>query len=204
MTRSRGLGLLAALLALTVVLAACGGDDGDSDGDEQEIIDAITFAATSGDPKACTEAQTARFTQQTSGEPGASPEEAVRSCEQEADTPAEEIEVSNVQVDDDTATAEGTITGGFFNGQTIEVGLVKEGDQWKLDELTRFVEFDRDALASGIREALAADAPPQAVDCVVGQVEQQSDEDLQQFLLTNDPEVEERIFGPCEKQFGGE
>jgi hypothetical protein len=204
MTRSPGAVLLAALLALTVSLTACGGDDdGDSSADEQEIIDAITASATSGDPAACTEVQTQRFTEQTSGG-DAGGEAAVQQCEQDAaDAPADEVDVSNVEVDGDSATADAAITGAFLDGQTIEVALVKEGDQWKLDELVGFVEFDRDAFVSGFEEGITSDqeVPPQAAECALEQLEAQSDEELQVFLLGTDPAVEEAIFAPCEKQF---
>jgi hypothetical protein len=206
MTRSRGLALLAALLALTVALAACGGDDGDSNGDEQEIIDAVTAAATSGDPAVCTQYQTQRFTEQTGGQ-GQTGEAAVRQCERDAaDAPAEEIEVSSVEIDGDSATAEGEITGSFFDGQTIDVALVKEGDQWKLDELVGFADFNREAFTAGFEEELASDeeVPPEAVDCVTQQIEAQSDQQLQDFLLGTDPEAEDAIFEPCSKFFQGQ
>jgi hypothetical protein len=205
MTRSRGVALLAALLALTVALAACGGDDGEPSADEQEIIDAITAAAISGDPAACTQYQTQRFTEQVGGD--ATGQDAVEQCERDAaDTPAEEIEVTNVEVDGDSATAEGAITGSFFDGQTIDVALVKEGDQWKLDDLVGFAEFDRDAFTASFEEELASDeeVSPEAVDCVTQRIEAQSDQTLQDFLLGTDPEAEDAIFEPCSKLFQGE
>jgi hypothetical protein len=205
MTRSRGAALLAALLTLAVALAACGGDDdGDSSADEQEIIDAITAAATSDDPAKCTEFQTQNFTEQISD--GATGQAAVTQCEQNAaETPAEEIEVENVEIDGDSATAEGAITGSFFDGQTIDVALVQEGDQWKLDELVGFVDFDRDAFTASFEESIGSEegASRQAVDCVTQQIEAQSDQQLQDFLLGTDPQAEDQIFEPCSRFFGG-
>jgi hypothetical protein len=206
MTRSRGAALLAALSALVLALAACGGDgDGEPSADEQEIIDAITASATSGDPAACTEFQTQRFTEQVSG--GATGQEAVKQCERDAaDTPAEEIEVTNVEIDGDSATAEGAITGSFFDGQTIDVATVREGDQWKLDELVGFAEFDREAFTTSFEEEISSDeeVPREAVDCVTQQIEEQSDDQLQAFLLGTDPKAEDAIFAPCEKLFQGQ
>src|SRR5688500_8759981 len=145
----RKLALLMAALTSVLVLAACGSDDSsdDSSEDEDQITEAIEFSATSGDPAACTEAQTANFTQQTSGGPGQSAEEAVASCKkQAADTPADEVEVSNIEIDGDSATADAAVTGNLFDGQTLDLALVKEGDAWKLDRFAGFAEFDREAL----------------------------------------------------------
>jgi hypothetical protein len=186
-------------------LAACGGDDNSED--EDQITETIELAATSGDPKVCTEAQTVNLIQQTSDEPGDSPEQAVRQCEQDAaNTPAEEVDVTDIEIDGDSATAKAEVTGSFFDGQTLDLGLVKDGDQWKLDEFRGLADFDRDAMISGIQETLRSEegASPEAVDCVTAQLEAQSDEDLEAVFVGNDPEGEDRIFEPCSKFFGEE
>jgi hypothetical protein len=135
---------MAAASMAAFTLAACGGDDNSED--EDQITETIELAATSGDPKVCTEAQTVNFIQQTSGEPGDSPEQAVRQCEQDAaNTPAEEVDVTDIEIDGDSATAKAEVTGSFFDGQTLDLGLVKDGDQWKLDEFRGLADFDRDA-----------------------------------------------------------
>jgi hypothetical protein len=198
--RKRSLALGATALA-ALAFAACG--DGNSE-DEDQIIAAIEAAAVSGEASACTEFQTQRFTEQTTNETG---EAAVQQCEEDAgDTAGDEIDVSNIEVDGDSATAEGAITGSFFDGQTIEVALVNEGDQWKLDELTGFTEFDRDAFLASFEAELSGEqgASPEAIDCLRSQIEAQSDQQLQEFLVGADPQAEERIFGPCIKFFGGE
>lgn len=152
--------------------------------------------------------QTAKFTQQTSGEPGQSAEEAVKSCERDAgdDPVADEVDVSEIEVDGDTATAQAAVTGSFFNGQTLDIALVKEGDQWKLDEFKGFVDFDRDALLAGFEEGISSDpdVSPQGRDYVVEQLQSISDEQLQDFFVESDPGLEEQVFKPCEKFFGGE
>ncbi len=201
MSRSRLLVLLL-VLVLPITLAACGDDDDDVSGDEQEIIDAITASATSGDPAACREFQTQRFTEQVGdGETG---EAAVKQCEENAaDTPADEIEVTNIEIDGDSATAEGAVTGSFFDGQTLDLALVNEGDQWKLDELVGFSEFDRDAFVASFEEGISSeeDVSPEALACVTQQLEAQSDQQLQDFLLGTDPQAEDAIFEPCSKFF---
>ena len=135
--------LAAAVVALPLGLVACGGDNGSSE-DEDQITAAIERAATSGDPAACTEVQTAKFTQQTSGEPSQSAAAAVKSCQRDAsDTAADKVEVTDIEVDGDSATAKAEATGSVFDGQTLDIALVKEGDQWKLDEFKGFEDFDR-------------------------------------------------------------
>jgi hypothetical protein len=194
--------IVAAILA-TFALAACGGDD--SSDDEDQITEAIELAAVSGDPKACTEAETQKFLEQIGeGDTGAA---AVKGCQQNAsETVGDEVDVSDIEVDGDSATANAEVTGGTFDGQTLDLALVKEGDQWKLDEFNGFAEFDRDAMLAGFKENIASDEgiPPDAADCITQQLEAQSDEQLEGFFVNSDPGAEQRIFGPCDRFFGGE
>jgi len=203
MSKARLAAIVAAVLA-AFVLAACGDDNGGSSEDEGQITAAIERAATSGDPAACTDVQTVNFVQQTSGEPGESPQEAVKSCEEEAsETVGDEIDVTNIEVNGDTATASATVTGSFFDGQTLALGLVKEGDQWMLDEFNGFEEFNREAMINTLRDTLTNEegASQEAVDCVTQQIEAQSDEDLEAAFSGEDPAAEDRIFEPCTKFF---
>jgi hypothetical protein len=200
--RNRSLALGALVLA-ALALAACG-DSGNSE-DQDQITKAIELAATSGDPSACTQAETVKFVQQTSG--GGSADEAVKQCEQDAnDNVADEVDVTDVEVDGDTATANAAVTGSIFDGQTLQIALVKEGDQWKLDAFKGFEDFDRDSLNAAFKEEIASDqeTPPAAVDCVTQQIDAASDEDLQGLFLGNDSSAEDAIFGPCSKFFQGE
>jgi hypothetical protein len=181
-------------------LAACGGDNS---ADEDEITAAIVRAATSGDPAACTDVQTVNFVQQTSGEPGDSAEEALKSCQQEADdTVADEVDVTDIEVDGDTATAEAAVTGSFFDSQTLDIGLVKEGDQWKLDDFNGFVDFDQTAMAGSIEQGLKDEgASPQATDCVTNRIETLPADQVEAAFVGNDPKAEDQIFEPCSKFF---
>jgi hypothetical protein len=194
--------IVAAILA-TFALAACGGDD--SSEDEDQITEAIELAAVSGDPKACTEAETQNFLEQIGdGDTGAA---AVKGCEKNAsDRVGDEVDVSVIEVDGDSATANAEVTGGTFDGQTLDLALVKEGDQWKLDEFNGFAEFDREAMLSGFKEQIASEAgiSPEAIDCLTQQLEAQSDEQLEGFFVNSDPGADQRIFGPCDRFFGGE
>jgi hypothetical protein len=203
MGKSRAsLAVVAAAVLAAFALAACGGDDGGSE-DEDQITAAIERAATSGDPAACSEVETVNFVQQTSGEPGDSAEEALQSCQQQAaDTVADSVDVRDIGVDGDSATAKAAVTGSFFDGQTLDIALVKEGDQWKLDEFEGFEDFDRGAMADAIGQELSREgASPQAVTCVAQQIENQPEDQVEAAFAGNDPNAEQQLFEPCTKFF---
>ena len=97
--------------------------------------------------------QTQAFTEQTEFTSG---DAAITTCEASAgdgEVAGDSVEVENIEVDGDSATAEATFTGGGLDGQTLAISLVKEGDQWKLDSLDEFVTFDKDSFAAGLLEA---------------------------------------------------
>jgi hypothetical protein len=196
MPHLRKLLLLIAALSSVFVLAACGGDD--SSEDEDQITDAIETAATSGEASACTELQTQRFNEQTQFETG---DAALTTCEEQAaDVAAESVEVSNVEVDGDTATADAAFSGAALGGQTITISLVKEGDQWKLDHLDEFVDFDAEAFAEGIATGASEGpdaAPPEVVDCLRNAITTGDAEAIQAAYLSGDGSQLEGIFGQC-------
>jgi hypothetical protein len=163
----------------------------------------LSSALPSTDPSKCTEVETVNFVRQTDADPGDSAEEALAKCRENADeAPADSVDVSEIEVDGDSATANAKVTGSFFNGQTLDLALVKQGDQWKLDEFRGFAEIDRDGLISGIQEGLQEErGSTEAVDCVTKQLEAQSDEQLEAAFLGNDPQAEDMIFEPCAKFF---
>jgi hypothetical protein len=193
-------GVLAAL-----ALVACGGS-GNSD-EEDQISAAIDKAATSGDPAACTEVETQNFLQQTSGGGGGSAQQAVQQCERDAkDSVADTVDVSDIEVDGDSATANAAVAGSIFDGQTLQIALVKDGDQWKLDQFKGFEDFDRASMNSAFKKEISTDpeTPPAAADCVNQQIESVSDQDLQGLFVGGDPKAEQAVFGPCGKYFKGQ
>jgi hypothetical protein len=198
MSRDRlGLGaVVAASILAALALAACGSSDNNSQ-DDQDISAVITRAATSGDPAACTDSQTQRFTDQTSGDqgPGAA---AVKSCEQNAaDSVSDSAKTTNIEVDGDKATAEATFTGGAVDGQTLKLDLVKEDGKWKVDQLTGFVNFNRQAFNASFESQIATDSsiPAQVVGCIKQQVEGATDEQLQAVFLN--PSGGNQLFSAC-------
>jgi hypothetical protein len=186
---------MVAVLALApAALAACGGGDSSSQ-DEDDITASITTVATKDDPSTCTELQTEKFVKQTS--------DTLEDCKKDPSAEADSVEVSNVEVDGDTATADTAFTGGFVDGQTLSIALVKDGDTWKLDNLNGFSDFDRDAFVSNFEQQISSSgpdaAPPQAQACLKQQIAKATDEQLQGILLGDGSA--DQIFNAC---FGGE
>ncbi|HVW46270.1 MAG TPA: hypothetical protein VHA76_04390 [Solirubrobacterales bacterium] len=131
-----------ALLALASVgLAACGGGSNAED----QITEVIEKAAMTKDPSNCTELQTLRFAEQNTSESGKA---AIKSCEESAkeEEQAEEAKVSNVSVNGEKATAEVEFVGGSLGSQTLEVALVEDEGNWKLDHIEGFAHYDGKAL----------------------------------------------------------
>lgn len=195
MRRTRLLSVLLIVPALSLAMVACSDDE--SSADEDDITTVIEQGATTNDPANCTELQTQAFTEQTEF---ASGEEAVASCKENTgdDVAAESVEVSDIDVDGDTATAEAAFEGGSLGGQTIAISLVKEGDQWKLDSLDEFTTFDKDAFVEGLLAGAGEDDPPQGVlDCIEQAATGVSDEELQDIYLSGEPDQLFGLFAPC-------
>lgn len=82
-----------------------------------------------------------------------------------------------IEIDGDSATAEAAFTGSFLDGQSVDLALVEEGDQWKLDELVGFAEFDREVFLDRFGAGLAEDPEVGAqADCVIGNLERLSEQ----------------------------
>jgi hypothetical protein len=190
------------VLAIPLTIAACGGDDdddgGDGGGDQDEITAAIETATTGTDPGKCTTVMTQQFVEQVTFETGPT---AVGLCREGTApaTPADSVDVANIEVDGDTATAEVAVTGGGrLDGQTIVVSLVKEGDQWKLDHLDEFIEFDQGAFADAVvEEASEAGEPRQTLDCIRDAIDTAGPEQSQAIYVSDEPGGDFGLFGYC-------
>jgi hypothetical protein len=191
---------LAAFLAVLAALslAACGGG---SESDEDKITDVITEAAVEEKPEHCTELLTQKFNEQTQKVSG---EEAVEECEEEAEDGdnAEAVEVTNVQVNGGGAKADVAFTGSDFDGQTLTVALVEDGDQWKLDEVVGFAKFDREKLLSGLGESLEEDSEggkeAEVSECVLEGLEELDDESLESIFVSPSAEAIVELAEACQ------
>jgi hypothetical protein len=190
-------------LFAAMAIAACGSGNSNS-ADEDQITAAITASATSGDPGACTKYQTLRFTEQTSG--GSTGAAAVKSCQQDAsNSVANKVDVTDISVNGDSATAKVDVTGSVFDGQTLDVALVKQNGQWKLDEFKGFENFDKGAFLAAFPAQLAKEpgSSPQAVACVRQQLASASDQEIESSFVSNNKQFDQQIFGACGKYFHG-
>jgi hypothetical protein len=184
------------LIVSAIALAACG--SGSSD--QSQIEEAIETSATITDPADCTKVQTQNFNEQSTQESGKA---ALKACEKEAAEPqgqSKSATVSEVEVDGSKATADAALAGGNFDGQTVEVALVKEGDQWKVNELTGFAKLDKakvvDVFAkefakpsSGVNESLA--------NCVTEGLEEASQPEFEELLLGGSSKPIEELAEAC-------
>jgi hypothetical protein len=188
--------LFPCLLVLSALaFAACGSSSGD-DGEVEEVIET---SATSTDPADCKKLNTQQFMEQTTQESG---DAAVKQCEEDAKDGkgAKSVSVSEVAVDGSDATAEVALSGGSLDGQTLEVTVVKAGDQWKLDEVVEFTEFDQAKLAEVLEGGLlepSSEVDPKFVDCLVEAFRQGSQAEVEEFLFSNSPGSLEEAFEAC-------
>jgi hypothetical protein len=124
---------LALALAACLGAAACGGDD--SDDDEGRIADVLTAGLTSEDPQVvCAETLSAGFVRRVYGS-----EARCRTVERRSarrTDPADTVDVSDTNVDGDRARAVVALRGGDADGAGGEVGLVRQEEDWRLDDLS--------------------------------------------------------------------
>lgn len=118
---------LVILLALAVALVgvtACGGDDnGSEQGSDEAEIRAVIAAGNSKDPAIC-DKLTDKWMRNVVGGDRAD-------CKQQVkDSPEDAVEVERVSVEGDQATVTAQI-----QGDAGTLLLVKEGDEWKLDDI---------------------------------------------------------------------
>jgi hypothetical protein len=188
--------LPAVLLIFVFGLAACGGG---GESDEDKIASTIETAAISTDPAVCNETQTLKFMEQTAGGGG----EAEKECEKEAEegtNQPDSVAVSQVKVSGESATADAEFKGGTFNDQTLELSLVEEGGEWKLDEFTGFAKFDPAPFVKALTEQIEnePELEPETAACVVEGIEELSNSELESAIVENNTEVFAEIGESCE------
>jgi hypothetical protein len=137
--------------------------------DVTEIRQVITHDTLASDPNNCTERETPRLVMQ--GESGTY-EEALAECrEDEADKNAAEtggrVEISEIEVDGDTAQATVTAPDGELSMFTLRLDLLRANGTWKIDYIAG-IEIDRPAFDAVMAER-AADSTFTAAerDCIL-------------------------------------
>jgi ABC-type glycerol-3-phosphate transport system substrate-binding protein len=190
--------VLALLIVSALALAACGGGD-----DEGEVEEVVEVSATTTDPADCKGLQTQEFMEQISRESGVA---AVEACEEEAknEEGADAVEVSAIEVDGSDATAEAALEGGALDGQTVEVALIKDGDQWKMNEVVKFTDFDHTHLAEGLEKQLsdASEGEAKFAGCFVEAFKQASEAEVEELIFGKSPQALEEVFEACSSRPG--
>jgi hypothetical protein len=192
---SRVLICVLAVLAASLTLAACGGGADD----EGDITDAIRTSVTSTDPADCTNLATQQFVNQTEFSTG---DQAIKECQEDAADSSDDpdsVEVTEVKVDGDDATANVAFTGGSFGGSTLAVALVKDGDQWKLDRISGIVNLDVATFKRSFADRVAAsgDVPAQVKSCITEAVQGASEDQIKQALLGGTEQDLVALFSQC-------
>jgi hypothetical protein len=192
---SKRLLLLSCLLLLSaLILAACGGGNDEA----TKVEEAIETAATTTNPAECTKTQTQKFMEQTSNESGKA---AVKGCEEEAENEegAKSAKVSNVEVSGSSATAEVGLSGGNLDGQTLEVALVEQGDQWKLNEVVKFTQFDQEKLVETFEREIekSGEANSKFTGCFVEALEEADRAEIEGLVLRGSAKGIEKAVENC-------
>lgn len=192
--RKRLLLLSCIAIVSALALAACGS----SESDEEKVEEAIVGSATNTDPALCTELNTQSFLEQLAQEDGKA---AVEECEEEAenDEGADSVEISKVKVDGTKATADVGVIGGGLDGQALEVALVEDGDQWKIDEFVRLTKFDRETLVENFEREISnsGELNSALATCFIEAFEEASKADVEELLLSGSPKAFEEVAEAC-------
>lgn len=188
---------LACLLVFSALVVVACGSSGNSD--ESQIEEVIETSATTTNPADCSKLNTQQFMEQTAQESGKA---ALKKCEAEAEAEegAESVSVSNVEVDGSSATAEAALSGGVLDGQTLEVELVKNGDQWQLNEVVKFTKFDRAKLVEFVEEEFtpSANGPsPKLAACFVEAFQEGTQAEIEELLFSDSAEGFEELAEAC-------
>lgn len=184
-------------LAILLGASACGG----SASEEDKIVEVVETSATSTDPADCTALATQAFLEQAESREG---EAAVSHCEknnEEDEDAPDSVEVSDVEIDGSTATANAEFVGGdSITGQTFDVALVEEDGEWKMDEIRGFVNFDQEGLAVLFEEAVVEDVGAKLrpiARCVGDGIRDLSPSEAEDLVIGGSEQRLEGIFARC-------
>jgi hypothetical protein len=151
-------------------------------------------------PTNCTELETAHFVQQVYF--GLNTENSIAICRLASPAlAADSVRVTRLEVKANKATAEVAVEGAVYDGQVLAVGLIKEGGQWKLDSIDRFIGFDADHFAAAFAKTHheAGDLGQEQVGCVAKSLESVPANELKAAMLAGEPHRLSAKFRRCLK-----
>ena len=165
--------------------------------DERRIERTIEQFATSSNPSLCDEKATDAYLEQSTG---AEPPFADEICEVESEPATDSVDVSEVSVDGDSATALVAYSGGYFDGAESELRLVEEDGVWKVDRRLSIAHLDRTAFRSAYRESFREfGSPDERVRCAMSREAELSDADVRRSVLEQSGAVFTRIAVACDR-----
>jgi hypothetical protein len=163
---------------------------GDSTSDVAAVRATVLKAARSANPSYCDQLTTRRYLEQTTGSRGAGAIYTCRNATRRSLRPRR-VDVFDIRVSDDRATALVSYVGGLFDGSTVRIQLQKQDATWKLDRRIRFTSFDRSAFERWYRNYLSRHLrfSPAEAGCVIARFDGLRARDLERVLLNDRPGI---------------
>ncbi|HSS05059.1 MAG TPA: hypothetical protein VLK89_07745 [Solirubrobacterales bacterium] len=167
--------------------------------DSTKIRQAIESVATGVDPSHCTEKATEGYLEQTTGEEAPFADEA---CESRAgEGAADSVDVRDIAIDGDRATAVVANKGGSFDGSRLVVRLIDRDGGWRLDRIVEFADFDRAKFRRAYRKRLLELGFPRvAAECVLGREQVLSDTEVERAALHPADSIFARFVVGCDRE----
>jgi len=153
--------------------------------DERRIERTIELVATGSDPGYCDEKVTDAYLEHVVG---ARLPFADEICELAASQPAaDEVDVGEVSVDGDRATARVTFTGGLLDGSEVLAGLVKTDGDWRVDRLS-VARLNRARFRRAYERYLRSFASKGGLRCALSRERRLTDSEAGRFALEDGPD----------------
>jgi hypothetical protein len=190
-------GLPVAVLFSSLLIVACGGGGGNDD--SSQITDVIQTTVTTTDPADCTKLETQQFVEQSELTSGPA---ALQQCQKDAadtsDNPSS-VDVTDVKTSGNTGTANVAFHGGSFDGSTLSVSLIKDGDQWKLDKITDIPNFNFPGLVQALTAKFNSEGsiPPQVASCIVQAFNNAGADQVKSIILSGNGDQLTALFSTC-------
>lgn len=178
MRRARGSAWCGTAVVVPLLLAGCQAPEPSP---QEQVTELVTRLATTAHPGACSADYTADGLEAMLGTSD------VARCEASVKRgePASSVEVSQVEVDGDRASARVAFDGGDSAGTAITVDLVRDEDRWRVDGQRDLEVVDRAAYDVAFRAAVGEAAgevlPAANVPCVQDRFAERTDDEIERM-----------------------